>query len=169
MLGVLLAVSLALNVFALGFVAARAWQRPGLERGGRGHEGMFHADQILGETAPRKLQWLSREQRRQLVPRFKALRLARREAEQALRQEPFDRAHFARALEGVRSETGNVQQALHGLLAELADGMTPAQRAELARLNWQERKRHGRGHGKHRRQDGAASGPVRDAGVAPTP
>jgi uncharacterized membrane protein len=169
-LGVLLAVSLAINVFVLGFVAARAWQRPGFGQAGPGRPAtLFQADRVIGETEPGKLQWLSREQRRELVPRFKALRLARREAEQALRKEPFDRPAFEQALQRVRDETVNVQTALHGLLAGLADGMTTSQRAELARLNWQGRERHGehrRGRGKHRQSpEGAAGASGRDAGT----
>jgi uncharacterized membrane protein len=167
-LSVLLAVSLAINIFVLGFAVARVWQRPGQHDRGPGREGpLFHADRILGETGGGKLEWLSREQRRELVPRFKALRRARQDAEQALRKEPFDRAAFEQALERVRGETVNVQSALHGLLAGLADGMSPAQRDELARLNWQGRGRHGeRRHGWQRRHDkDAVSAPGRDAGA----
>jgi uncharacterized membrane protein len=170
-LGVLLAVSLAINIFVLGFAAARAWQRPGGPRAALGRDApapLFHADRILAGTEPGKLQWLSHEQKRELVPRFKALRRARVDAEEALRKEPFDRPAFEQALERVRSETINVQTALHGLLAGLADGMTPPQRAELARLNWQDTGRHRdhrQGRGKHRRQgpDRAVEAPGRDA------
>jgi uncharacterized membrane protein len=167
-LGVLLAVSLAINVFILGFLAARAWQRPFAGAGGPGRAPatLFHADRVLGETSPGKLKWLTREQRHELVPRWRALRQSRREAEQALRAEPFDRAAFERALERVRGETINTQSTLHGLLVGLADGMTPEQRAELARLNWQPwRERDGR-RGKHRWRDQRAPGAVeRDAGA----
>jgi uncharacterized membrane protein len=169
-LGVLLAVSLAINVFILGFIAARAWQRPspgfGPDGPRRGPSTLFHADRVLGETSPGKLKWLSKEQRKELVPRWRALREARRGAEQALRAEPFDRAGFEQALERVRSETINTQSTLHGLLVGLADGMTPAQRAELARINWRQgRERDGK-HGKHRWRDhGAAGTPSRDAGT----
>jgi uncharacterized membrane protein len=169
-LGVMLAVSLAINIFVLGFIAARAWQRPWVHAGPeRMPAPLFQADRVLGETEPGKLQWLSREQRRELVPRFKALRRAREDAEAALRKEPFDRPAFEQALERVRSETIDVQAALHGLLAGLADGMTPPQRAELARLNWRGRERHAdRGHapGKHRHRAQERGTPAaRDSGV----
>jgi uncharacterized membrane protein len=166
-LGVLLAVSLALNVFILGFLAARAWQRPGAGGPGRTPATLFHADRILGETSPGKLKWLTREQRQELVPRWRALREARRDAEQALRAEPFDRASFERALERVRGETVNTQSTLHGLLVGLAEGMTPEQRAELARLNWRQgRERDGKRGGKHRWREQREPGAVgRDAGA----
>jgi uncharacterized membrane protein len=170
-LGVLLAVSLALNVFILGFIAARAWQRPGLGPDGRGPRPppatLFHADRVLGEASPGKLKWLTQEQRQQLVPHWRALRAARRDAEQALRAEPFDRAAFERSLERVRGETVSTQSTLHGLLVGLADGMTPEQRTELARLNWrQERDRDGkRGRHRWREQRAARGGDKPDAGA----
>ena len=169
-LGVLLAVSLAINVFILGFLAARAWQRPGPGGGPGGPRGapatLFHADRVLGDTSPGKLKWLTHEQRKELVPRWRALRQARREAEQTLRAEPFDRAAFESALERVRGETINTQSTLHGLLVGLAEGMTPEQRAELARLNWQHgRDRDGK-RGKHRWREQRAPGAAeRDAGA----
>lgn len=168
-LGVLLAVSLAINVFILGFIAARAWQRSaqGPDGGGqrRAPTTLFHADRVLGETSPGKLKWLSKEQREELVPRWRALREARREAEQALRAQPFERAAFERALERVRGETVNTQSALHGLLVGLADGMTPEQRAELARLNWQHRRDRDGKRGRHRWREQRAHGAERDAGA----
>lgn len=165
-LTVLLAVSLAINVFCLGAFAAWAWQG-GFERGrhGDGRRALFHAERILDGPGRAKLEWLTREQRREVLPRMRALRQARREAKAALERETFDRAEFERALEQVRGETAAIQTHLHGLLSELSDGLTQAQRAELARLNWGRRDRRG---DRERSRREPQREQRRDAGAPPT-
>jgi uncharacterized membrane protein len=133
-LAIVLAVSLAINIFVVGVWAGRAWQRGP----GRGpHERMLERGREVEGGGFGKLRWLSREQRREIVPRFKALRAARRDAEAVLREQSFDRARFEQALERVRNETLQMQTELHRLLAGTAAGMSPEQRKELARFNWE--------------------------------
>ncbi len=134
-LAIILGISVALNLFFLGVVAARAWQR---------HEARLHrpahGPMSAGPRRPRPrtepFQWLSEAERDELRPRRKALRGLRREAEAALRAEPFDGQRLRGALGALRQETDAIQAAVHELMIRQAGAMSVDERRRLADSEW---------------------------------
>ena len=114
-----LALSLALNVFLLGFASARWLQR-------RSH---WSADARHKEHPMRRLLGPA-------TPELRAqrgeLRAARREVGDALEAEPFDRERMARALAKLREETSEGQRKLHERLLERAATLSLEQRRQFA-------------------------------------
>src|SRR5688572_1844815 len=119
---IIIGVSVALNLFFMGVVAARAWQRVEWRSHHEAH-GPGGAGPRRQKGAPRAepMQWLSEAERVELRPRRKALRGLRREAEQALRAESFDAQRFRSALEAFRVETDKIQGSVHELLIRHAE------------------------------------------------
>jgi uncharacterized membrane protein len=135
-LGILLGVSVALNVFCLGVVAARARQRwEWRER--------THAEYVApgprraqrhGRSEP--LSWLTDSDRAALGPERKALQGLRHAAAEELRAEPFDAAKLEGTLEALRAQTNKVQAAVHDLLIRRAQTLDPEGRRKLADSGW---------------------------------
>jgi hypothetical protein len=107
-----LALSVGLNLFLLGFGAARVW------RGRAGHRPALM--RLLGPPTP-----ALRAQRDEL-------NAARRRVGDALEAEPFDRERAERALVDLRASAARGQELLHQRLLERAAQMTREQRRKLA-------------------------------------
>jgi uncharacterized membrane protein len=134
---IIIGISVALNLFFMGVVAARVWHRVEW----RSHR-VAHGPAVGG---PRRrpgpphaepMQWLSEAERAELRPRRKALRGLRREAEQALRAERFDAQKLRTALEAFRLETDKIQASVHELLIRQAETLDFEQRQRLADSHW---------------------------------
>ena len=132
-----LAVSMALNLFGLGWLSAKGFGRGSKHRAERGD----------GSHMPRRARtrWLSSEDRKLLRPRREAMRQARREAKRQLESEPFDRAGLASALAALRKQADAMQEVVHEQMTARAASMTSEQRKELS-------ERHFRRKGRRRRE-----------------
>lgn len=126
---ILLAISVALNLFFLGVMTSWAWHRSHDAHDGR------HASGHRGPR-PDSASWLSEAERDELRPRRKALRGLRRQAEAQLRAETFDGEKFRGSLSALRAETDAIQGALHELLVKKASSAGPEERRRLADANW---------------------------------
>jgi uncharacterized membrane protein len=127
---ILLAISVALNLFFLGVVTSWAWH----QRQDVGHERRMAA--AHGGSRPDTTSWLSEAERAELRPRRKALRSLRREAEQSLRAEAFDAEKFRGSLSALRAETDAIQTSLHELMVRKAAGASIEERRKLADASW---------------------------------
>jgi uncharacterized membrane protein len=130
-----LAVSLALNLFFLGVVAARAfrWNDNHPARGhGRDRPAAERPRGPRAEPQP----WLSKAERDQLRPQRQALRRLRGDAEALLRAESFDAQAFRQSLSALREETARVQGSVHDVLVRRAEQLDLAERRRLADANW---------------------------------
>ena len=125
-LAVVLAVSVALNLFFLGVVAARVWQRAEPREARPTH--MQRREHRPAEP----FRWLSDAERAELRPRRKALRGLREDAEQRLRAESFDSGKLRTTLEALRRETDAIQTSVHELLLSKAETLDAEQRRRLA-------------------------------------
>lgn len=138
--GIVFAISLTLNVFCIGLLAAPLLtQRPEaaegaerLERAGRPL--LFRAGEVLGRRDDPRLRQLMLRHRPELRERRRALRAARAELRASLESDVWSEARLAAALRGLREETLASQELLHQALLELARELTPEQRARLSRL-----------------------------------
>ena len=135
-LAIALAVSVAVNLFLVGFIAMRAY------RGGRHHERGHRHGHELGPRAfgrdgdPQADQAMRRVmQRREAALRAQGrkLRATRGAVSAAFRAEPFDPQALARELAELRAQTAESQRLMHEALVEVAPTLTPEQRARLAR------------------------------------
>lgn len=134
-LAIVLGVSVALNLFFLGFLSARAFQRgePHAERPPHvGHA----ARQRRSRQRQRTFDWMTDAQRDELRPRRRALRGSRHAVEDALRAEPFDREKLSQALGELRRQTDEIQASVHQFMLLRADSMTGEERRRLADSQW---------------------------------
>jgi uncharacterized membrane protein len=128
-----LGLSVAFNLFFLGVLAARAWQRHAWNVGeARGARSEMSRRPGRGEP----FSWLSDAERDKLAPERQQLRERRRQVGELLRAESYDPEKFRRALEGLRVETEKSQASVHAILAERADSATPEERRRLADSAW---------------------------------
>jgi Spy/CpxP family protein refolding chaperone len=135
-LAIALAVSVAVNLFLVGFIAVRALH------GGRAHERRHHHGHFLGPRGlgrdgdPQAEQAMRRAmQRREATFRAQGdkLRATRGTVSAAFQAEPFDPQALARALAELRTQTVESQRLMHESLVEVAPALSPEQRARLAR------------------------------------
>lgn len=123
-----LAISLALNLFLAGFVAARLL-RPPPPPPPQVHDGPPSG----GARPALGLRRMMRERGVDMRADRQALRKARREVVQSLRAEPFDVERFKTGLAELRELSGQSQRKLHDVLVEAAQDMTHQQRVRLSR------------------------------------
>jgi uncharacterized membrane protein len=134
-LAIVLGVSVALNLFFLGFLSARAFHRaephaerpPHVSAAGRSRRSRLR---------PRSLDWMTEAQRDELRPRRRALRGSRHAVEDALRAEPFEREKLSQALGDLRRQTDDIQASVHQYMLERAESMTAEERRRLADSHW---------------------------------
>jgi Spy/CpxP family protein refolding chaperone len=134
---VALVLSVAFNLFALGFIAARAWKPHGPHHSHEGH-GPFLGPRGLmregfGPEARPVLDKIMKRHRETLRSEHGELRRARRAVRDALLNEPFDAAQLERALSALRARTDSSQAHMHKALVELASTLPREQRKLLAR------------------------------------
>jgi uncharacterized membrane protein len=129
-----LVISVAFNLFALGFVAARAL-RP--HHGHEGHGPFMGPRGLMREGfGPHARPMLDKVMERHGDELRKArgeLKRSRREVRDALLAEPFDAPRLERALAGLRAHTDGTQAHMHEALVELASSLPLEQRKHLAR------------------------------------
>lgn len=128
-----LVISAALNLFALGFVAARSMRPHDHGRHGpfMGPRGMMREG--VGPEARPLVDKVMAHHGEALRAERKELRQARRAVRDALLREPFDATQLERALAGLRARTDSSQQRMHEALVELARTLPREQRKHLAR------------------------------------
>jgi uncharacterized membrane protein len=136
----LLVVSLALNFIVLGSIAGAMWRSHGSH-----HHRHGVTPNLLGFASTlsadrRKVLWENTaEQRRQVRPFRREVRVAREETLRALTAEPFDRQAFLTAQERQAEAENRARGAVHALYAELASRLTAEERKEFRR--WREKRR----------------------------
>jgi uncharacterized membrane protein len=135
-LAIVLGVSVALNLFFLGLFSARAFQRRDAHDMRPGHA-MVGDGPRRPRQRPRPFDWMSDEERDQLRPPRRELRNTRREVEQALRAEPFDRERLGQALGQLRRQTDGIQASVHEFMLRRAEAMSADERRRLADSQWQ--------------------------------
>lgn len=133
--GILLVVSLALNLLVLGLVAAA-----GIKHGWGPPPGIQQATLLrFARTLPperKKLIWDEiRPQLRATRPFWRELRKARADVRSALTAEPFDAARYRQAHDRLLDVEVKLRQALHPLFDKVATQLTDSERREFAR--WQ--------------------------------
>jgi uncharacterized membrane protein len=118
-----LVVSLALNVFLLGFYSARLGRR----WSGRGAD-------AFGDTAGLREKW--KEQAGGLRGRREAVEAARRNVRTAFAADPFEPQLLAAALAALRRETNETQAAVDEALVRFAATLGPDERKKVAESRW---------------------------------
>ena len=131
-LAVGLAVSLALNVFALGFIVARLSLGhpplpPPTPKPGFGARQFLHAEE--GPAMRRLLKPYGAK----LRPQRRAMREARTAVADAVVSEPVDEAKLRQALDALREQTAESQKAMHESLLGVVGDMSPTERKKIAR------------------------------------
>lgn len=150
-LQLLLVVSLALNLFVLGAVAADT-----VIGGGRVADMLWLSQQrprFFGMPSPREIRDLLAESRRPLLdgiyelhrPQFRerlqGMFEARQAVAEAIAAEPFDRQRLEAAFATLRERSGAMAMAAQDTMIELASQLNAAERVRLAEML---SKRHGR-------------------------
>ncbi len=132
-LGILLAVSLALNLFVAGaFVGGWLTQRTvPTDIAGTNFSGLVAA---LPNNVRNEARAALDVREADLQLRLAALREARAVAEQAMMADPFFSDVLEAGLADVRARGGDVQTALHEVVVEMVEGLDAVDRAELADL-----------------------------------
>ena len=136
-LGLAFAISLGLNLFLAGFIAANLMRprRPPPSELASGGAMLFHAGQALGDSRHPALLELMKKHRPALQQERRRIKDARGAVKAALIATPFEAKQLDRALAQLRQETDDSQALLHGALVELATKMTAEQRKAMAELS----------------------------------
>jgi uncharacterized membrane protein len=132
----LLAASVALNLFFVGIWAGRHWS--GRDRGPDAEGLGVHAflrRSGLGDAGP-AVQQIVHEQRAAVRQHMHELADARAQVRAALQAEPFDAARLDAALAVLEARTGGMQRDMHSALSKVARVLDPAQRARMADALW---------------------------------
>jgi uncharacterized membrane protein len=137
-LAIVLGVSVALNLFFVGLLSARAFQRSEVRHERPPYAGTAGNPRRFRQRS-RPFDWMSEAEREQLRPRRKALRGLRHDVEEALTAEPFDREKLSHALSELRRETDGIQASVHEFMLQRAEGMNAEERRRLADSQWQPR------------------------------
>jgi uncharacterized membrane protein len=134
-LAIVLGVSVALNLFFLGFLSARAFQRgePHAERTPHAASG---PRERRSRQRHRAFDWMTDAQRDELRPRRRALRGTRHAVDEALRAEPFEREKLTQALADLRRQTDEIQASVHQFMLQRAESMSADERRRLAEGQW---------------------------------
>lgn len=154
-LTIALAVSLALNLFFVGFALGRrsGWfhgrPRPHMRErmelmshGRRGpHPGMelgpagFLRRAGLSDAGP-EVERVIEARREELRERRASVRRARSAVAEALSAEPFDAERFAASLTALQAESARVQTEMHATFVGVAKTLSPEQRRRVAKAPW---------------------------------
>ena len=140
-IGVLLLVSLGLNLFLGGLLLGRDAGgslplRPGLAGGGM----RAALEQLLTELPPDDRAVMRggfEAHRTDIVDHVQGLRQARQQVARLLKAATFDAAATAAAMQVVRERTNALQEAMQSVVLQTAPQLSPAGRATLAAPRWQ--------------------------------
>jgi uncharacterized membrane protein len=130
----LLILSLCLNLFLLGVIAAglfAAWQREALGVGGGLASSPFHPRNIAAMLPPDgkdKVQAIIRENRAKFMPLIRNVRRSRFEAFRVLQEEPPDRAKLSAAMDDVRRADAELAAEGQKVLIQIMEKLTPEER-----------------------------------------
>jgi len=137
-LAIVLGVSVALNLFFLGFISARAFQRNEARAEPPPH-GAPGSRSRRARQRSRSFDWMTEAQRDELRPRRRELRGSRHAVEDALRAEPFDREKLSHALGELQRQTDAIQASVHQFMLQRAESMNRDERRRLADTHWPSR------------------------------
>ncbi len=146
----ILIVSLAVNLFLVGFLVSGMVARP--PAFGFGIGAMREAAAVLPETAQAGLSEAFEAEREEIRRRFAAVVDARLAVRDAFLDDQYDPERVVEAMSRMRQEVGAVQQILQDTMAEAAVDLTPRQRRQFLR----ELGRHLRGEGRGQGAGGGA-------------
>ena len=140
-LGAVLLVSLALNLFLAGVIAGR-----GVGSGG-GFEftprklrvAVERVTRVLPEADAALLTDRFEAQRADLTQRFQALQDARRAVGAALKAEPYDAAAFDSAYEAMQARSQELQASIHAVLRRSIGELSEEGRRAIAERRWLQR------------------------------
>lgn len=126
-----LGISLALNFFVFGFLAAGAWHHPH-SRGDRiaryaAISGLGRAPGPLRDRVENAL----RKQRPELRQTLERVREARRDVRAAMRAEPLDRAKLNAAFAALRERVDGLQTVIYGAVGDAVATAPAAERAAI--------------------------------------
>jgi Spy/CpxP family protein refolding chaperone len=132
---VVLAVSLALNLFFLGVAAARYFA-PGhfIDRRNFGARTFLQRSGL--DDAPPDVRSLVHQHRDDVRKYMHALETARNEVREALSAEPFDPARLTAAFENMRVRTAALQEDMQSTMTKIAPQLEPKQRERMAQALW---------------------------------
>lgn len=154
-----LGLSLAANVFLVGYMMAKASRdapMPALDRGillgGHSYPPPIRSALKAGMQADRA----------DIRDRLRDLRRARRESFDAMRADPFDATRLATALAAERAAVTRLQEGGHAVLERVIAAAPAAERAEIERSRKDDDRRKDRGRGPRDGRDG----PGRDGDAA---
>jgi len=168
-----LVISLGLNLFLGGMMAAR-WMRepPGGAPMGRPHLHFDGLREALGPEARDVIDQVQAKHSDGVRQKFRAAMAARRAATEALTAEPFEADKARQAHDELLEKEMAARHAMHEALVELAAGLPAEQRAKLGKAMRKRGKggRHGRdGRGRGGRARGRdGRGPPPEPGPPPT-
>lgn len=131
---VVLAVSVALNMFCLGVFASRHMGMRGRMPHAMGARAFMHRSGL--HSAGPDVQAILKEQREGVHQRMHALGESRKRVREALKAEPYDAARVDAAFGDVREQTSAMQAQMHGVLSKVASKLSPDQRKRLAGALW---------------------------------
>jgi uncharacterized membrane protein len=144
----LLAASLALNLFLLGAWSARYWLRRDFNAlGGPLNAHAFLRRSGIDESKP-GVAAIVRAQRATVRKHMHELAEARAQVREALASEPFDAQKLEAALELVRQRTSDMQRDMHAAVSGIASAVDAEHRHKMADAMWL-RPMAGRGRGPH--------------------
>ncbi len=165
-----LLISVALNLFLGGLIAARYMRGPrGGPSMGRHYLRFDGLRQVLGPEAKDAIDQVDAKYSDSIRQKMREAMEARRAATEALTAEPFDAEKARQAHADLIAKETAARGATHEALVELASALPAEQRAKLGEAM---SKRGKRGHGKGRRVrrgDGAGRGGRRGSGEAAEP
>jgi uncharacterized membrane protein len=132
----LMAASLALNLFLLGVGSARFWLRRDFDPrdGGMSAHAFLHRSGI-NESDP-GVQSIVRAQRATVRTRMHELSEARAQVREVLETEPLDRQKLDAALEVVRTRTSDMQRDMHVAVSGVAGVVDAEHRRKMADALW---------------------------------
>jgi uncharacterized membrane protein len=136
--GILLTVSLALNLFAIGIFIGVVATGGGqwANRGGNPWGGGFQASPAFMALEPESRQLAIerfQEDEKKLRGQTRALRRAQRDVVRTMTADPFDPNAASNALQELRQQTDAIQATIHNYLVDLSRSLTAEERERLGR------------------------------------
>lgn len=128
-----LALSLAINLALVGFLAGRWLQTAGPPAGHDPALLLWPAVKGLPAAEREALRPVLRHSLRASRDQVRAIRRAQRGVQESLRSEPFSAPELARALEELRRALNDGQVLRHAALVQVAERLAPEERRRLAK------------------------------------
>ena len=131
----LLVLSLGLNLFLVGLMAGHRFSPPPVPEA---LPGTVFADlRRMADVLPAETVGEIRQQfeshRLEIIRGLMAMRAARDEVREVLRQDPYDPEALRAAFQGLRDRTADVQSVVHGVLVDVAGLLDPEERLAIVR------------------------------------